>query len=122
MTDDGYGHLMGMIRVDSGGANVFEIHLNGKMNMYGRWGVTATGERTFCVDVISFGYDNEFNVDNDHIDARSVISSSEDVAIRKIISELFKIADTEKSILPFGFDVLQFDGCIRYLSGWIRTV
>ncbi|MDQ0507331.1 hypothetical protein [Xanthobacter agilis] len=119
---EGVGTLIGAVRVDSGGADVIEINLNGKIIMYGRWKAIVRNNGTFSIDIISFGYDNKFNVDNYHIDARFVISRSDEDAIRKIISKLFKAAYEREKIFPFNLDDIKFDGDIRYSSGWIRTI
>jgi hypothetical protein len=121
-TNEAVGSLFGMVRVDSGGAEVLEIQLNGRHKMYGRWDAIIKEDDTFSINIFSFGYDNPYNVENEHIDARSCISKSEETALRDIIYKLFYDAYSRETIFPFNVDDIKFDGNITYSNGWIISV
>jgi hypothetical protein len=100
--------------------DAFSVELVGAQTLYGIWRpVFADNGNDFDVEVVGFGWADQYSIGNPNPITRTRLSSAQAAATRELIVTLFESIDARKKIVPFSSKVAKFLGRIEFQNDWV---
>ncbi len=115
--------LEGIIRTETGGANIFSVVLMNGIQLYGEWQPILMDHNglNYNIKIVSFGFKSKFNIDNTHPNAKMIISSQLECLLSELITKFFeeKISSGEFIFAPIS-ERSHFLGAVKFDDNWVR--